>query len=670
MKYYSDEIVFRGHPDKVCDQISDALLTEYLKGDPNSRCGIEVAGGKGIIFITGEVTSTAYVNVEKVVKSILFSIGYDPSKYTVINNIGKQSQDIALGTNDDVGGAGDQGMMFGYACNDTEFYVPVAMHILQELSIWYNDIVHKDEDFLPDGKAQITGVYDDDFKLVKIKDFTISYQNRETNRKRTDKIVRDKILELCDGYEIENFHINPTGKFLVGGFEGDAGLTGRKIVVDNYQSFSNVGGGCVDGDTEFLTPYGWKRIADYDEENDFVGQWDSGNLSFVKGVAVKQLKTKMYHCSSPCSIDMVLSEDHNFLYRTSKKNYRKIKFKDVIEKYFNTDCGFRGEIPLTFSYEFDKDGLALSDDEIRLQVAFCADGTILNGMRWGGRIRVKKDYKKKSIEKLLTSCGYDFAISKDKEFNIYYFNPPMLEKRLHKCFNKITKEQAKIIAEEVVLWDGNRKNIYRTTIKKEADFVQFLFISVYERSSWINVDDRVGEKYGNQKYLRKSICYEVSAGKQRFSTAFRKTKTHYYARTVVEEFNTDDKYMYCINVPSHNLVLRRNNKVFITGNCYSGKDCTKVDRSGAYKARQLAIRMLKEYNLKWCEVQVSYAIGIANPLAIYVDSNIGNITVDDKIYDEFKPANIIKEFDLKHFDFTKTSMYGHFGNNGFPWECV
>ena len=92
MTYYSHEIVFRGHPDKVADQISDALLTEYLRGDPNSRCGIEVAGGKGTIFVTGEVTSAAYVNVEKVVKSILFSVGYDPSKYTVINNIGKQSQ--------------------------------------------------------------------------------------------------------------------------------------------------------------------------------------------------------------------------------------------------------------------------------------------------------------------------------------------------------------------------------------------------------------------------------------------------------------------------------------------------------------------------------------------------------------------------------------------------
>ena len=108
----------------------------------------------------------------------------------------------------------------------------------------------------------------------------------------------------------------------------------------------------------------------------------------------------------------------------------------------------------------------------------------------------------------------------------------------------------------------------------------------------------------------------------------------------------------------------------VGGGAFSGKDGTKVDRSGAYKARQLAIRMLKEYNLKWCEVQVSYAIGIANPLAIYIDSNIGNITVDNNVYDEFKPANIIKEFGLKYFDFTKTSMYGHFGTKNFPWERV
>ena len=126
MKYYSNEIVFRGHPDKVCDQISDALLDAYIKKDPNSRCGIEVVGGKGTIFITGEVTSNAVINVEKIVRKTLLDIGY-LDDYKIINNIGIQSSDIALGTNDDVAGAGDNGMVFGFACDDTDKYLPTAM---------------------------------------------------------------------------------------------------------------------------------------------------------------------------------------------------------------------------------------------------------------------------------------------------------------------------------------------------------------------------------------------------------------------------------------------------------------------------------------------------------------------------------------------------------------
>lgn len=133
MKLYSNEIVFRGHPDKVCDQISDALLDAYLKEDKHSRCAIEVMGGKEKIFITGEVTSTAKVDIPNVVNRVLKDIGYK-EKYEIINNLGEQSRDIALGTNDEVGGAGDQGMMFGYACNDTEELLPTAMVILQKLS--------------------------------------------------------------------------------------------------------------------------------------------------------------------------------------------------------------------------------------------------------------------------------------------------------------------------------------------------------------------------------------------------------------------------------------------------------------------------------------------------------------------------------------------------------
>ena len=248
MKLYSNEIVFRGHPDKVCDQISDAILDEYLKKDKFSRCAIEVMGGKDKIFITGEVTSKAKVNVIAVVKRVLKDVGYQ-EEYEIINNLGKQSKDIALGTNKEVGGAGDQGMMFGYACDDTKELLPTAMVILQKLSMWYDEERKKCPYLYSDGKAQITGYYDDDMKLQKIKYFTISYQNDELHRDETDEKIKQKCLEICKYYdiEIEEFLINPTGKFLIGGFNADAGLTGRKIVVDSYQSFAKVGGGAFSG---------------------------------------------------------------------------------------------------------------------------------------------------------------------------------------------------------------------------------------------------------------------------------------------------------------------------------------------------------------------------------------------------------------------------------------
>ena len=262
MKLYSNEIVFRGHPDKVCDQISDALLDAFLSGDSSSRCGIEVMGGKGRIFITGEVTSATKVDVESVVMRVLKEVGYingenaenlTPSgtlaDFEIINNLGVQSQDIALGTNDEVGGAGDQGMMFGFACDDNTEYKPTAMVIMQEFSKFYDELRQKDSRFLADGKTQLTGEYDDDMRLVKIKDWTISYQNTEINRAETDQILTNKAREIAGKYgvEVEKFLVNPTGKFLIGGFMGDAGLTGRKIVVDSYQSFAPVGGGAFSG---------------------------------------------------------------------------------------------------------------------------------------------------------------------------------------------------------------------------------------------------------------------------------------------------------------------------------------------------------------------------------------------------------------------------------------
>ena len=262
MKLYSNEIVFKGHPDKLCDRISDAILDAYLAQDPYTRAGIETMGGKGKIFVTGEVTSKGQIDIVPIIHRILDDANLNTNDYEIINNIGVQSADIALGVDmsvegkegtlseDEAIGAGDQGMMFGYACDETYLYVPKAMAILQEFSRTYEAMRKKNPDlFYADGKAQITGYYDDDFRLTKIKTFTISYQNSETDREFTDHLIRTAAEMICykNKVEVEEFLINPTGKFLIGSFEGDAGLTGRKIVVDSYQSFAPVGGGAFSG---------------------------------------------------------------------------------------------------------------------------------------------------------------------------------------------------------------------------------------------------------------------------------------------------------------------------------------------------------------------------------------------------------------------------------------
>ena len=181
--------------------------------------------------------------------------------------------------------------MYGYACDDTDNMLPTAMVILQTFAHNYDLLRKKDDRFLPDGKAQITGLYDDDFRLVKIKDFTISYQNTEMERKETDSIIRGIAKDICAKYgisEIERFLINPTGKFLVGGFEGDAGVCGRKIVVDAYQGFANVGGGNMNAKdatkVDFSASHMARKIAcEYLKSHNL--KWCEVQISYAIGVA-------------------------------------------------------------------------------------------------------------------------------------------------------------------------------------------------------------------------------------------------------------------------------------------------------------------------------------------------------------------------------------------------
>lgn len=240
---FTNEIVFRGHPDKVADQISDAILDECISQDPQSRVAVEVVGGKGVIFITGEITSNAIYNVDDITKRVLNDVGY-PTNYTIINNIGKQSNDISIGV--DIGGAGDQGVMFGYATPYDEYdNLDYTQYLLQEFSKFYDNIRKTNTNFKPDGKAQITAHYVDG-EPTHIETVVVSYQNLETNRKETDQIIMDWFNNNSK-LPINEFKINPTGRFYVGGFDGDAGLTGRKIIVDTYHGFARHGGGAFSG---------------------------------------------------------------------------------------------------------------------------------------------------------------------------------------------------------------------------------------------------------------------------------------------------------------------------------------------------------------------------------------------------------------------------------------
>ncbi|MFY9283358.1 MAG: methionine adenosyltransferase [Miniphocaeibacter sp.] len=271
-RLFTSESVTEGHPDKICDQISDAILDEIIKEDKDARVACECATTTGTVFVMGEITTSSYVDIQKIVRETVREIGYDRGKYgfdcdtcAVLTSINEQSKDIALGVdasleykegdNDiyDEIGAGDQGMVFGYACNETEEYMPLPISLAHKLTRKLTELrKSKTLKYLrPDGKSQVTVEYIDD-KPVRVDAIVVSTQhdpNVTTEQLRED--IKNKLIlkvipaELMD--ENTRIFINPTGRFEIGGPMGDSGLTGRKIIVDTYGGFARHGGGAFSG---------------------------------------------------------------------------------------------------------------------------------------------------------------------------------------------------------------------------------------------------------------------------------------------------------------------------------------------------------------------------------------------------------------------------------------
>lgn len=661
----TSEWVSPGHSDKIADNISEYILDRYLEKDPNVRYALEVMIKNNRVFLGGEITSSHQFlpsDIENFVKDAVKMIGYNEKYYEKWGNyainindlntyicIQTQSPDISQGV--DNSGWGDQGIFWGYAENNKHTdYMPLDHYLAKDLGMMlYNNAKEKNIGGL-DIKTQIT-LNDDNMieqVIVAIPVLnTIEYE--EVSKSIYNWLMKENV-DLMEFIEQGKLIINGTGIYQYHSSIGDCGITGRKLVVDFYGGNSKIGGGCVDGETEYMSESGWKKIKEYDGGK--VGQiTNSFELQLVEPIQyIETFHNNVYKISTEKTTNMVLSDNHNVLYITSKGHLNKKPLSQILEESNNTKYGSHINIPVTFTYDFKNGQESFYNDIIaKIVIAHCADGTILKdgSKKFNSRIRVKKDYKIQQLQELFTQSHIDWEkrIYKDG-YTYFYYNLKNTSKLLCEQFENPNYHTAHLIANEVFKWDGSTKEkCFRTKIEKDADFVQFILSSVN------------GKFYSKLKN-KTNGCFIIREVNKKVTSPFRKKKTNNIVKL-------EPQQMYCFTVPSGMLLLRRNGYIYCTGNSPWTKDGTKADLTLNLYMRDLAKQYIQD-DCKDCyyvQSSASCCIGKSDITINIKGYNYAHQLVYEKTIKEVVvPKTLIEKYKLNEPIFSNMCINGIFSN--------